>query len=81
MKHKKEECKDSLVSSISVGNPSPYFKNWICDLHENKVEYLDFLITIQQLLLKDVAEKSYTKEYIKKLEDNLLTIKNVILHA
>jgi len=80
---KEEGNKTSLSESddASLFSPSPEFMNWARHLQIDKLDYLNLLITVQQLLLKDIREQEYKDEDLQKLEENLLVLRNVILNA
>lgn len=81
MRHTKGEDQDLLISNISKVEFSTKFKNWASNLHENKADYLHFLVIVERLLMKDIAENEYSEEYLKKLDNSLLTLENLIMNA
>lgn len=60
---------------------SPSFLLYIAELRENKIEYLNFLITIQRLLIKEASKNNWTKEYLETLNNNLLVLQQLIFNA
>lgn len=81
MRDKEGENNILLNSNISKVEFSAQFLNWASEFHKNKEDYLNFVIAIQRLLLRDIYENNYSKKDVEKLENNLLTLHNVILNA